>query len=381
MPRFYLLLIICSFLMACSSERALELALKDEPVEQNVPQSRSPQSEREIPVGSFRTFVRTRRFRSSLVREWGDDVQLPTEHSFVKYTQNYLSRAIVDFDAGIITIETLDRRNPLVSLRKAAITALLTPDNPRAVDLYSTKEVDLEGTPFLLGLVIDQREQPIETKLQASMYAKYLVNKHRQTRKVSTADGRKTLHSITLKMVNRHLDVQANRYAAYVKRYADEYGVSSSLIYAVMKTESNFNMFAVSSAPAYGLMQLVPTSGGRDAYRYAKGKDIIPSQDYLFQPDNNIELGTAYLSLLNTEAYLGKIKNPATREYCVISAYNGGIGTVLKLFGKDKQKALRIINSSTPEQVHEMLRTKHPFKETRQYIVKVMTAKKEFTHL
>jgi len=379
MLRFSLLLIAYGLLMACSSERALELALKDEPVQQSILEKEPIQPRREISLAMFRAFMH--RFRSDLEREWGDDVRLPTEHSFVKYTQNYLSRAIVDFETGVITIETLDHQNPLVSLRKAVVATLQTPDDPRAVDLYSTKEVDLEGTPFLQGLVNNQQGQPIESKSQALQYARYVVNKQRQTRKVSTLGRKRTLHSITIKMVSRHVNVQANRYAAYVKRYARKYGVSTSLIYAVMKTESNFNMFAVSAAPAYGLMQLVPSSGGRDAYRFAKGKDVVPSQEYLFQPDNNIELGTAYLGLLNTAGYLGKIKNPATREYCVISAYNGGIGTVLRLFAKNKQKALRIINSSTPEQVHELLRTKHPFKETRQYIVKVILAKKEFMHL
>jgi len=379
MLRFYLLLLAYSLLAACSSERVLEIALKDEPVQQGTPKNRSIPPQRDIPVAMFRAFMH--RFHSSLEREWGDNVRLPTEHSFVKYTQNYLSRAIVDFDTGVITIETLDQHNPLVSLRKAAISTLLTPDDPHAVDLYSTKEVDLNGTPFLQGLVIDQRGRPIETRSQASQYAKYLVNKRRQMRKIATANGKRTVRSITLRMIDQHVDVQTNRYAAYVKRYARKYGVSASLIYAVMKTESNFNMFAVSSAPAYGLMQLVPSSGGRDAYRYAKGEDVIPSQDYLFQPDNNIELGTAYLSLLNTEAYLGRIKNRVTREYCVISAYNGGVGTVLRLFANDKKKALRIINGSTPEQVRERLRTKHPFKETRQYLAKVVSAKKEFMHL
>ncbi len=379
MLRFSLLLITCGLLVSCSSERMLALALKDIPVHQHVTQSDQTESKRDIPVAMYRAFMH--RFRSNLEREWGDGMQLPTEHTFVKYTQNYLSRAIVDFDAGVITVETLDHRNPLVSLRKAAITTLLTPDDPRAVDLYSTKDASLQGTPFLQGLVLDQRGQSIESKSLVSQYAKYLVNKHRLIRKINTTNGKRTLHSITIKMISRHMNVQANRYSAYVKRYAREYGVSTSLIYAVMKTESNFNMFAVSTAPAYGLMQLVPSSGGRDAYRYAKGKDIIPTQEYLFEPAHNIELGAAYLGLLNTEGYLGKIKNPATREYCVISAYNGGIGTVLKLFAKNKKKALHIINSSTPERVHELLRTKHPYKETRQYLVKVVSAKKEFRHL
>jgi len=122
-----------------------------------------------------------RRFQNDLEREWGGDAQLPTEHNFVKYTQNYLSRAIVDFDMGVITIETLDRHNPLVSLRKAAISTLLTPDDLKVAELYSTKETDLNGTPFLQGLIVDHQGKPIETKSQALRYASRLVNRHRQT--------------------------------------------------------------------------------------------------------------------------------------------------------------------------------------------------------
>ena len=48
--------------------------------------------------------------------------------------------------------------------------------------------------------------------------------------------------------------------AALVERYADENGLDEALVYAVMKTESDFDAEAVSAAKAKGLMQLtLPT--------------------------------------------------------------------------------------------------------------------------
>lgn len=372
-------LILMPLLVACSGQRALEIALKDVPKQPaQDPASQAANRDDGIPLAMFQQFLR--RFQDRLESEWGDrEVLIASRHHYVKYTQNYLSRAIVDFDKGIITIETLDKR-PLSSLRKALITTLLTPDDPNAVDLFSTKEIELNGHPFLYGLVRDQNDKPINTQPHADKFARHLVNNQRQSRKVKTADGNRVLHSITLKMVTNHVNLRAQRFAQIVERHAERFKVSKSLIYAVMKTESNFNLFAISSAPAYGLMQLVPSTGGRDAYRLVKGQDGIPSQEYLFDANNNIELGTAYLSIIS-DNFLAEVKNPVSKEYCAIAAYNGGIGSVLRSFADNKSEALRHINTLTPAEVHDHLTTKHPAGETRRYLAKVLSAKREFVNL
>lgn len=51
-------------------------------------------------------------------------------------------------------------------------------------------------------------------------------------------------------------------------------------------------------------MQRVPTSGARDAYQYVYKKDKVVNDVYLYNPDNNVHLGTAFLRRLNSD-YLG----------------------------------------------------------------------------
>jgi len=319
--------------------------------------------------------------RKNVDKEWGsDEVFTPTRTRYVKYTQNYRSRAIVNFDSGLVTIETLDQAQALTSLRNAIVTTLLTPDDPRAVDLYSDKIITLSGTPYLYGLVIDHHDRPIGTPRAAESYADYLAVNHIQTRTVTTAHGAKTVRYVRLRMVNDYLNRAALRYAHLVERHARRFGVSKSLVYAVIKTESNFNPFAVSSAPAYGLMQLVPTSGGRDAYGRLKGVDGIPSREYLFNPDNNIELGTAYLSIISG-AYLDGIQNPVSREYCTIAAYNGGSGSVLKVFSPNRTQAIRVINGLHPSEVYKRLKSRLARHETRRYLVKVISARRDFVNI
>jgi membrane-bound lytic murein transglycosylase C len=313
-------------------------------------------------------------------RNWGKkETRLPSRTSYIKYTQNYKSRAIVDFDTGTITVETVDDKDPKASLKNAIVTTLLTPDDPRAVDLFSDKPVTLTSArePYLLGLVQDQAGKPVSTPGQAESYADYLLQKQSQTRKVDVQAGAKDALAVNFSMVANFQNKQAEKYRDVVSKFAAQHKVSPSLVFAVIRTESNFNPFAVSSAPAYGMMQLVPSSGGREAYRAAKGRDEMPTKDYLFDAGNNIELGTAYLGILSSKQ-LDYVSNATSREYCVISAYNTGPSNVLKAFSRDKVAAVNSINSLEPPGVYEKLRTSLPYEETRQYLVRVVGYRKQF---
>lgn len=318
---------------------------------------------------------------SGNVREkWGKkEVKLPERKKYVKYTQSYRSRAIVDFDRGEIIVETVDDKNPHRSLRQAVVTTLLTPQDPRAVDLFSDKEITLTGEnePYLLGLVLNQQGKPVRTAADAESFAAYLLENKSGTRAVEQDGGKKQATYVTMNMVANLSQKQAEKYRPVVQRFAEQYKISPSLIFAIIRTESNFNPYAVSSVPAYGLMQLVPTSGGREAYRRAKGKDVAPTRDYLFDPEHNVELGTAYLNVL-TFNQLKQITLQVSREYCVIAAYNTGPGNVLRTFSRDRTTAVRQLNRLEPAAVYEQLHAHLPYQETRHYLEKVTTFRKAF---
>jgi membrane-bound lytic murein transglycosylase C len=313
-------------------------------------------------------------------KTWGKkEIQLPETKKYVKYTQNYKSRAIVDFDSGEILVETLDDQDPQRSLKNAVVTTLLTPQDPRSVDLFSDKEIVLtnDKEPYLLGLVLDQQSNPIRTPAEAEPFAAYLLEKKSGTRTVDQEGTKKTVQYVTMGMVSNLPMKQAEKYRTLVHQFAQTYNISPSLVFAVIRTESNFNPYAVSSAPAYGLMQLVPTSGGREAYRKAKGQDVAPSRDYLFDPANNVELGTAYLNVLMFKQ-LEAVDHNVSREYCVIAAYNTGPSNVFRTFSRDRTTAVNQINSLQPAGVYDQLRKNLPYEETRHYLEKVTGYRKAF---
>ncbi len=318
--------------------------------------------------------------------QWGkrESNVLPSRTRYVKYTEDYKNRVVVDYDAGTILIEHLDEPGVRDKLRNAVVVALLTPDDPGAVDLFSAKPVELKGEPYLEQLVADQDGKVLQSRAEVERYADYLVANQLKMRSIDANGTRKQVSYVQLNMVNSHLDKRAVQYASVVRRHAESAQVSRSLVYAVIKTESAFNPYAVSSAPAYGMMQLVPSSGGREAYRKAKGQDVMPSKEYLFDADNNIELGSTYLGVLLRDSPLRAIDNPVSREYCAIAAYNTGPSNVFRAFSSAKNsrerqtEALDRINAMRPDQVYDALRKHLPYEETRGYVVKVVEAKKRF---
>jgi len=320
-------------------------------------------------------------FIENIANTWGEkNVKIPKKKEYVKYMQNYKSRALIDFDKGIVTIETIDEKQTKQSLKQAIVTTLLLPDDPRAADLFGSKAIKLGDTPYLLGEVKDSDNKNIRYEWRANRFASALI-KNKLQEKESVKEGKTLKISyVEILMVKDHANVRVLKFKPFVKKYAKKYNISENLIYSIIQTESNFNQFAVSSAGALGLMQIVPSSAGRDAYKFSTGKTWTPSKNYLFDAQNNIKMGSAYLKILNTQ-YLKGITNPISREYCVISAYNTGSGNVLKTFSKNRTTATNIINTKTPSQIYSLLREKLPYEETRRYLKKVVTYKKDFVRL
>ncbi|MFI0488302.1 MAG: membrane-bound lytic murein transglycosylase MltC [Yersinia sp. (in: enterobacteria)] len=355
MKKILALLVIGPLLVSCSSNKN--------------------QAEKEVVIKDTNGFeILMGQFAHNIENIWGlKEVLIAGPKDYVKYTDQYQTRSHINFDAGTITIETIATTDPAARLRQAIITTLLMGDDPGSIDLYSdVNDIQISKEPFLYGQVLDNNGQPIRWEWRAAHFADYLLQNKMQKR----TSGLHVIWSVTLQLVPNHLDKRAHKYLPLVKKSAERYGVEESLILAIMQTESSFNPYAISGSDALGLMQVMQHTAGRDVFKM-KGKSGQPSRSYLFDPENNIDAGTAYLSILQN-TYLGGIQNTTSRRYAVITSYNGGAGSVLRVFSSNKIQAVNIINNMTPGDVFQMLITKHPSGESRRYLVKVNNAQKSY---
>lgn len=96
-----------------------------------------------------------------------------------------------------------------------------------------------------------------------------------------------------------------------VDTISSNHGVDPGLVRAVIKTESNFNRWAVSNKGALGLMQLIPATGKRYGVR-----------DF-FDPQQNVNGGVRYLKSL-LERFNGNLD-------LSLAAYNAGENLVERL--------------------------------------------------
>ncbi|MFA6540826.1 MAG: murein transglycosylase domain-containing protein [Bacteroidota bacterium] len=307
---------------------------------------------------------------------WGTKkLQVSMKKEYVSYDSSFASRRSIDFEKGTARVEVL------VTERQAQDRAFVNDALRNQVEKIVTSKggedplekktnTAPEPKPLLDGQIRTTAGAPV-TETNAARFADQAVQSFSvKQQTVVGADGvKRVVIGVQLPLVPDHLKKRASEFRSRVRTEAVRFAIDPSLVFAVMHTESYFNPMARSSVPAYGLMQLVPKSGARDAYLFVNKRDSLVSGEYLFIPGNNIELGTAYLAKLLTVDF-ASIRDPKSRMYCAIAAYNTGPGNVAKCFSgkRNVKSAVPKINAMSSDEVFDHLKKNLPFAETRNYI-------------
>ena len=248
----------------------------------------------------------------------------------------------------------------------------------RMLELKAEAEAKAAAEAKALAELAAKAEAEYQAALQA-VPAVVVASQVPVVETVKTSEGVKNVVTVTMELVEDHLPKRAAQFKDIVNRHTSTYAVDAPLVYAVMEQESAFNPAAQSWVPAYGLMQLVPKSGGRDAYRYVHKTDQIPTAEFLFDPDNNVQLGTGYLKLLMSTTF-SKVTDPMCRMLCAIAAYNTGAGNVSRAVNgtTNISKAIPTINAMSYDQLFDYLKANLPHAETKDYIQKVTSKMQKY---
>ena len=265
----------------------------------------------------------------------------------------------------------------LATVNGLAISASLQVGRPLKVKTATSRELRLDLTsgplarhPSLLEHIrmIDGRPVP---RWLVTDYVADILDKRQPGSQETPPGGPMAGMTIVIQfqLVRNLIEGRARRYHPIVLAHAQKFNLDPALIMAMIHTESAFNPKARSHASAYGLMQLVPHTAGREAYQrvYGQRRELTPQ--YLFDPHNNIELGTAYLHILKN-SYLRSITDPLSRTYCAVAAYHAGPSNVWKAFIAEPliKEAIPAINRLTPADVYQRLVEALPSTESRNYL-------------
>lgn len=367
-------------------------------------------------------------YRNKLSRTWAQP-EVSTDTRWVLYEEDYKLKKVVDFENETISFSYLkesdiafsekDAREELASLlvmtRKEAfendeVSQEIELASRQALDTIKTDQV--ESAPILVAYLLGQKtfdRHTIDTltdylllKRQVSQtYEGYqrveswtfplqlppaLADEHNVRGNVQgewksaensailkeAGDSVWKIKRIVPAMVET-LPAKARGLVTSINQGSREFELSAELILAIIETESSFNPMAKSPVPAYGLMQIVPQSAGQDATAMLFGQPKILSPSYLYNSENNIRIGSAYLNILYYR-YFKDVEDPLSRLYSSIAAYNTGPGNVAKaMLGQSMSlsRAAEKINSMNANEVYQHLLNNLPYEETVSYLKKV----------
>ncbi len=317
-------------------------------------------------------------YKSEITKKWPTP-EISTNFKWVEYDRGYDSKKVIDYQKKLIGIEVIAKNSKEAEQKIGKIFD----------DLF-TYDVNKGFLNDILEQKISKKlgygREPLQSneKLIGDMYKK---DEQQSIKNTIVADKLKEvkfnntlIYKMEIPFPPNALLVKAKLYKNTVKEQAKKQNLDEALIYAIIENESSFNPLAKSNAPAFGLMQIVPQTAGVDSYYAIYGQKRLLTSEYLFEPTNNILIGSTYLNILYY-TYLKDIKDPKNRLYCTIASYNGGSGGVASSFGaKSITQASNEINSLSSDELYKKLMEDLSSNETKKYLFKVRKSFNEYVN-
>lgn len=290
--------------------------------------------------------------------KWGS-VRESSPTVFIEYTKDNDAFGGIDFGRGFLEV--------------GAIAPVFFQDAPVRIEQLLSERLSfllrgqsLPGVRDLEGQVRMPGTGRMITQATVQEFSRYMVRSGEPPESYTGPDGvRRMRKQIKLEFVPDHLQARVRQYLPYVQKAARIYEVAPELILAVIETESVFNPRAVSHAGAVGLMQLVPHSGGLEASKLVYGEPRLLTREELSRPDQNIELGAAYLRILLRRHFSEYRTEPRKHLLLVIASYNCGPRRVKRAIGEQD------IRSLSSAELYDLLLRVVP-RETQVYLQRVV---------
>ncbi len=340
-------------------------------------------------------------FKKGIEQKWGAGNFIEsTQTSWVEYSEDGESRTSVDFEQEearieiLMTPEEADNAD-LVKQKIAEAVKELALNKGKTKDFETEyeKPEPLLDEPVLKDQLQNEAGETV-TDENLAEYAEQIVEQQPIEKEIvkpkppepqpepqpePEPQKEKVIVSVKIPLATNSIQTRALRFYEQVISYSTRFMIDPALVFAVIHTESSFNPKAKSHVPAFGLMQIVPKYAGRDAYNYVYKEDKLLNENYLYEAQNNIELGSAYLHMLIARSFR-KVDDPLSRIYCAIAAYNTGAGNVSRAFiGTTKlYQAIPEINKMSAEQVYNHMKKNLPYEETQHYIERVSSRMKVY---
>jgi membrane-bound lytic murein transglycosylase C len=340
--------------------------------------------------------------RKELRAHW-PDAEVSSTTRAVFYSDNFSEKQVIDFKANQIQVsmpsihkgKVLNYREMKKQLH-ATITNLLSTNLETAINndpinknmeqlsgIRYAQDLGAMGRDLILGeLFKNERPSVKAIERMASKLTKTAYIRYPAVASLNLAFSFNDRTTYIVKLPTTRLRKKAKKYKPFIYDYAQKYSLPPSLMFAIIHAESAFNPLARSQAPAFGLMQIMPHTAGKDASHLIYNKVKILSPSYLYNPKKNVQVGAAYFHILYYR-YLKNITDSRARMYCAIAAYNAGTGAVMKtLSGRNSmRKAIPVINKMSSNDVLRKLVRHLPSAETREYLNKVLSLKKTYAQL